>query len=46
MDIENILERLSYSKFRSSFHLRCKDKLYIKEKGLEKIKEHTHDFIS
>jgi hypothetical protein len=46
MNIENILERLSYSKFRSSFHLGKKDILYINEKGLETIKEHTHDFIS
>jgi hypothetical protein len=45
MDIENILIKLSYSKFRSRFHLGKKDKLYINEKGLETIKEHTRDFI-
>jgi hypothetical protein len=45
MNIDNILKRLSYSKFRSSFHLKEKDKLYVKEKGLEKIEEHTKKFI-
>lgn len=41
-----ILEKLTQSKFRSSFKLKEKDKKYIKEKGMEKIKEHANDFIS
>ncbi len=45
MDIDLILKRLSYSKFRSSFHLKEKDIIYIKEKGLETIKRHAKDFI-
>lgn len=44
-DIECILEKLSKSKFRNSFHLKEKDKEYIKSKGLEKIEEHAYDFI-
>lgn len=43
--IENIFARLSHSKFRSKFHLTKKDYQYIKEKGLNKIEEHAHDFI-
>ena len=44
-NIDYILYRLSKSNFRSSFKLKEKDKLYIKEKGLNKIKEHAYDFI-
>ncbi len=45
MEIDSILERLSHSKFRSSFYLKEKDIHYIKEKGLETIKKHAQDFI-
>ena len=44
--IENILNSLSKSNFRNKFHLKQKDKDYIKEKGIEKIKEHAYDFIN
>lgn len=43
--VSNILLKLSYSKFRSSFTLKSKDKEYIKNKGLNTIKDHTYDFI-
>ena len=39
------LNNLSKSKFRSSFHLKEKEKNYIKDKGIEKIKEHANEFI-
>ena len=42
----NILDKLNKSKFRSSFHLKEKDKLYIKEKGINTIKKHAIDFIN
>ena len=42
----NILDSLSKSKFRSSFHLNKKMKDYVLEKGLDKIKEHAYDFIN
>ncbi len=45
MDTALILKKLSYSKFRSSFHLKEKDINYIKEKGLETIENHAQDFI-
>ena len=45
-NIDYILNRLSKSKFRSSFHLKDKDKLYVKEKGMETIKKHAYDLIS
>ena len=44
--IENILNNLSKSNFRSKFHLKQKDKDYIKDKGIEKIREHAYDFIN
>ena len=43
--INNLLFKLSMSKFRSSFHLKEKDFSYIKEKGLQKIESHAYDFI-
>lgn len=45
-NINELLYKLSKSKFRSSFHLKEKDLIYIKEKGLDKIEEHTKDFIN
>ena len=44
--MENILYRLSMSKFRSSFKLKEKDKKYVNEKGIETIKNHAYDFIN
>lgn len=40
-----MLKSLSLSKFRSSFHLKEKDKMYIKNKGIETIESHAKDFI-
>ena len=44
--IKNVLDKLSKSKFRSSFKLRSKDIEYINKVGLDKIKSHTYDFVS
>ena len=44
--MNDILNKLSLSRFRSSFHLKDKDILYIKEKGLDVIKTHAYDFIT
>ena len=41
----NILDKLSNSKFRSSFKLKENDILYINEKGINIVKEHAYDFI-
>ena len=43
--IKQALEKLDHSGFRSSFHLTKKDKTYIKEKGMEKIRSHARDFV-
>ncbi len=43
--MNDILDRLSKSKFRSSFHLKEKDIIYIKEKGIDTIRKHAYDFI-
>lgn len=44
--MDELFYRLSKSKFRSKFKLNLKDKEYIKEKGINKIKEHAYDFIN
>lgn len=43
--MEELFQKLAKSKFRSSFHLKDKDKLYVKEKGFKVIEEHAYDFI-
>ena len=43
---QDIFERLSKSKFRSSFKLKQKDIDYINQKGLDTIKKHARDFIA
>jgi len=43
--IEAKLDSLAKSKFRSSFHLKAKDKEYVNEKGLDLIASHAYDFI-
>lgn len=43
--IDNALEKLSKSKFRSSFHLKAKDIAYIDEKGMDTVRRHAEDFI-
>lgn len=43
--IKITLDKLSYSKFRSSFTLKEKDKEYIKIKGIETIESHAKDFV-
>ncbi len=45
MTVEQALEKLNKSEFRSSFHLDLSDKKYIDEKGLETIRNHACDFI-
>lgn len=44
--IDEALEKLKKSKFRSSFHLSEKDKKYIAEKGLDTIRSHAADFVA
>lgn len=43
--IEYKLSCLSQSSFRSSFHLKTKDKDYIKDKGLIEIQNHAIKFV-
>ena len=43
--IDEALERLSRSAFRSRFHLTKKDRDYIKEKGLDTVRRHAEDFV-
>ena len=43
---DDILEKLSNSKFRNSFKLKENEIKYINEKGMDKIKSHAYDFIT
>lgn len=43
---EQALEKLSRSKFRSSFHLKEKDREYVRQKGMDTIRRHAEDFVS
>ncbi len=44
-NLENLFFSLSKSKFRSRFHLKEKDKEYVLDKGMEKVKSHAYDFV-
>ena len=43
--IDQVLEKLEHSKFRSSFHLTKKELAYLEEKGIETIRNHARDFV-
>lgn len=45
-NIETIIDKLSKSKFRSSFKLKEKDIDYINKKGMEEIEKHAYKFIT
>ena len=45
-NIEDLLDSLSKSKFRGSFHLNKKMKDYVKEKGMDKIKLDAKELIT
>ena len=46
LDFDNIFDRLSHSKFRSSFYLNNKDKEYIAKRDWDIIRKNTADIIS
>lgn len=43
--IEETLRKLEKSTFRAKFHLKEKDKEYIREKGLVTIRTHAEEFV-
>lgn len=43
--IEQALDKLKTSRFRSGFHLGEKEKLYARQKGLDIIRRHAQDFV-
>lgn len=45
MTIDEALDKLQASTFRAKFHLSDKDKKYVREKGMNVIREHAADFI-
>ena len=43
--IDQALEKLKSSPFRAKFHLSEKDRAYVREKGMDTIRQHAFDFI-
>ena len=43
--IDQALEKLKKSNFRAKFYLNAKDKEYVREKGMDTIRNHAEDFI-
>lgn len=41
----DLFERLNHSEFRSKFKLNTKDSDYAREKGMDVIEKHAHEFI-
>ena len=46
MNIDYIINKLSKSKFRNSFHLNKKMKEYVIIRGIDKIEQDTYDIIN
>lgn len=46
INLDQILYKLSNSKFRNSFHLKSNDYEYINNKGFDIIKLHAYDFVN
>lgn len=44
--IDEALQKLRRSRFRSRFHLTEKDRAYIRDKGMDTIRRHGADFIA
>ena len=45
-NINKLLDSLSNTKFRGSFHLNKKMKNYVNEKGIDKIKDDAYEIIN
>ncbi|MCD8180666.1 MAG: DUF4186 domain-containing protein [Firmicutes bacterium] len=43
--IEQALSRLEKSSFRAGFHLKERDKEYVRQKGMDTIRSHARDFV-
>ena len=43
--IDQALDKLERSKFRSSFHLTKKERLFLEEKGIAVMRRHAEDFV-
>lgn len=46
MTVDEALERLGRSAFRSKFHLSKQDRAYVAEKGMDTICAHAADFVA
>ena len=44
--IDEALTKLQMSSFRAKVHLSERDRKYIEEKGIDKVREHAADFVS
>lgn len=44
-NFDSLFERISYSKFRSSFHLNSNMKKYVLDKGFDVVEKHAYVFV-
>ncbi len=44
-DLDSLFDRLSHSKFRSSFELNQKELYYLYDRGLNKVIQHAYEFV-
>ena len=44
-EMEELFAALSKSKFRSRFRLSERDRKYVSDKGMDRIRKHAEDFI-
>lgn len=45
MTVDQALDKLHRSKFRSGFHLTKAEKAYLEEKGMDVMRRHAEDFV-
>ncbi len=43
--IDQALDKLERSKFRSGFHLTKKEQVYLEDKGMDVMRKHAEDFV-
>ena len=45
-DLDSVFPKLAESPFRSRFKLNAKDRAYLKERGIDTVREHARDFVA
>ena len=45
-DLDAVFEKLARSPFRAKFRLNAKDSAYLRDRGIDVVREHAHDLIA